>query len=199
MKVLNIWYTYILFSDWNYKMAMSVEISDNLEITKNHLLNSELSDEDKNVGLKLLNISALATNGISMEEKIQKMSESVFCLLSWQIRFIAKTNELVDKRMNELKESHCHDCIAYKHAVEVEKEKKQKEVVNAYLKTMGVDSIDQLRTNHATNKQTEKDDEPKTMIDVLKMIFLKPYVYIFLGFAVFSPFAVEIVKLLMGK
>ena len=51
-------------------MALSQEIYDSTELAKVQVANSDLSDDYKASLLKLLNIAAVATNGIKPEEKI---------------------------------------------------------------------------------------------------------------------------------
>ena len=58
-------------------MALSQEIYDSTELAKVQVANSDLSDDYKASLLKLLNIAAVATNGIKPEEKIQKMTEAI--------------------------------------------------------------------------------------------------------------------------
>lgn len=176
-------------------MAMSPEIIENFEITKSHVLQSDLSDSDKNTALKLLNVCAVATNGISMEEKIQKMSESVFSLISWQMRFMTSMNSIIDAKIKSEHGSHCMECKAYKHAVEVEREKEQQAMLDAYLKTMGIDKKD----GKSLYSEKQQDPHPTGIFDTIKLIFLKPYPYIFLSIAVFSPFAVEIIKAILSR
>jgi len=58
-------------------MAISKEILEETEFAKNHLLQSNLDDKCKKSLLRLINISTLATNGISLEEKVQKVTEAI--------------------------------------------------------------------------------------------------------------------------
>jgi len=51
-------------------MALSKEIQEEAELAKNHLMNSNLDDRCKKSLLRLLNTTTLATNGLSVEEKI---------------------------------------------------------------------------------------------------------------------------------
>lgn len=177
-------------------MAMSPEISENYELTKNHVLQSDLPDSDKNTALKLLNICALATNGISMEEKIQKMSESVFSLISWQMKFLTSINAIVENQTKKEYLTHCKECKGYKHAVEVEKEKEQQELLDAYLKTMGIRKPLKEQRDSLNDNMSQI---PHSFCDTIKMILLKPYPYIFLSIAVFSPFIVDILKLIFSR
>ena len=56
---------------------MDQEIINSAELAKTYITNSELSDDYKKTYLRLINISTLATNGITVEEKIQKMTECI--------------------------------------------------------------------------------------------------------------------------
>ena len=51
-------------------MAISKEILEETESAKYHLLQSSLDDKCKKSLLRLINISTMATNGISLEEKV---------------------------------------------------------------------------------------------------------------------------------
>ena len=51
-------------------MAISKEILEETEFAKNHLLQSSLDDNCKKSLFRLINISTMATNGISLEEKV---------------------------------------------------------------------------------------------------------------------------------
>jgi len=53
------------------------EIQEEAEFAKNHLMNSTLNDRCKKSLLRLINTATLATNGISTEEKIQKITEAI--------------------------------------------------------------------------------------------------------------------------
>lgn len=53
------------------------EITEEAELVKSHLMNSSLDDHIKKPLLRLLNTSTIATNGISTEEKIQKITETI--------------------------------------------------------------------------------------------------------------------------
>ena len=51
-------------------MSMSKEIFEETEFAKNHLMQTNLDEKCKKSLLRLLNISAMATNGLSLEEKV---------------------------------------------------------------------------------------------------------------------------------
>ena len=62
-------------------MALSKEIEEEVEFAKNHLMASSLDDRCKKSLLRLLSTATLATNGLSVEEKIQKITEAIFGLV----------------------------------------------------------------------------------------------------------------------
>ena len=57
--------------------TQKITLDDDVELTKNYVTNSTMSDEYKKLYLRLINISTIAINGISSEEKIQKMTECI--------------------------------------------------------------------------------------------------------------------------
>lgn len=62
-------------------MSMPKEVQETAELYKAKVTNCpSVSDEYKRCILKVLNIASTATNGISPEEKIQKLTEAVYFL-----------------------------------------------------------------------------------------------------------------------
>jgi hypothetical protein len=72
------------------------EIQEEAEFAKNHLMNSSLDDRCKKSLLRLINTATLATNGVSTEEKIQKITEAIQGLVMAQITFL----DSVDKKIS---------------------------------------------------------------------------------------------------
>lgn len=58
-------------------MATTKDMLDDAELAKSYITNSSMSDDYKKTYIKLINLTTLATNGISPEEKIQKMTEAI--------------------------------------------------------------------------------------------------------------------------
>ena len=73
-------------------MALSQETIDSTELAKLDVANSDLDENYKKAMLRLLNISTMATNGISVDEKIQKMTEAIHLLVISQIGFVTKVD-----------------------------------------------------------------------------------------------------------
>lgn len=76
-------------------MSLSKEIAEESEFAKTQLMNSNLDDRCKRSLLRLINCSMIATNGISTEEKIQKITEAIHGLVLSQITFL----DTVDKKI----------------------------------------------------------------------------------------------------
>jgi hypothetical protein len=158
-------------------MALSQEIADESELAKMYITNSDLSDEYKKSLMRLLNITTTATNGITPEEKIQKMTEAIHLLAVSQITFIST----VDRRILEINMRQCNDCKAMKMTNALEEKAKNEQIIEQYKKAHGI-----------------HDEDTTSNYGFLKSVFTKPYVYIFGAVAVFSPFASDIVKSILN-
>ena len=176
-------------------MALSQEIQDESDLAKSYVANSDLDDDYKKTLLRLIHISTLTTNGISPEEKIQKMTEAIHLLAISQVTFITKIDEKIEKSIQNANIKQCSRCKAMKHANDVEEEEKWKEKLSEYKQKMGI-------TDDNDSKNTQKTDETSiqtdiSMLDTIKQICLKPYVWIFGSVLVFSPYGMEILKTLI--
>ena len=176
-------------------MALTQEIQDESELAKSYVANSDLDDDYKKTLLRLIHISTLTTNGISPEEKIQKMTEAIHLLAISQVTFITKIDEKIEKSIQNANIKQCSSCKAMKHANDVEEEDKWKEKLSEYKQKMGI-------TDDNDSKNTQKTDETSiqtdiSMLDTIKQICLKPYVWIFGSVLVFSPYGMEILKTLI--
>lgn len=108
---------------------MSNDIHDeDVEFAKNHLMQSNFDESFKKRLLKLLNSSKAATNGISLEEKVQNTTESIFGMIVSQIAFL----DSIDKKIDKANKEQCTTCKAMKLANEVEEQKKREEIINAW-------------------------------------------------------------------
>ena len=154
-------------------MSFSKQTIEDREFAKNQLLQSNLDDNCKRSLLRLLNVSAEATNGISIEEKVQKVAEIIFGMVISQIAFL----DSVDKKIENANREQCKTCKAMKLVDDIEEQKKQEEIINAWKEANGYKDLN------------KKDDDASKMsiYDVVKTILVKPYAWIFGSIAVFSP------------
>lgn len=166
-------------------MALSKEIQEEAELAKNHLMNSNLDDRCKKSLLRLLNTTTLATNGLSVEEKIQKITESIHGLILSQITFL----DTVDKKIEIANKAQCTNCKAMKHANEIEEEKERQEIIDQWKEANGIVDAKQ-------GALTTADD---SWSDVAKKLLLKPYAYVVVGLLAISPYGVEIVRMLIDS
>ena len=162
-------------------MALSKEIEEEVEFAKNHLMSSSLDDRCKKSLLRLLNTATLATNGLSVEEKIQKITESIHGLILSQITFL----DTVDKKIDTANKAQCVSCKAMRHANEVEEEKEHQKIIEQWKEANGI-----------TDKNAD-DDSADSWASVIRKILLKPYPYVVLGVLVISPYGVDIVKMFL--
>ena len=75
----------------------------------------------------------MATNGMSLEEKVQKVTEAVCGMVLSQITFL----DSVDKKIESANREQCKSCKAMKLANDVEEQKKQEEIINAWKEAKG--------------------------------------------------------------
>ena len=162
-------------------MALSKEILEEAELAKNHLMNSSLDDRCKKSLLRLLNTTTLATNGLSVEEKIQKITESIHGLILSQITFL----DTVDKKIDTANKAQCVSCKAMRHANEVEEEKEHQKIIEQWKEANGI-----------TDKNAD-DDSVDSWASVIRKILIKPYPYVVLGVLVIRPYGVDIVKMFL--
>jgi len=113
---------------------MSKDIAEDAEFAKNHLMQSSLDEKCKKQLLSLLHTASEATNGITLEEKVQKITESILCLVISQITFL----DSVDKKIASANKEQCDNCKAMKLANETEEQKHQEEIINAWKEANGI-------------------------------------------------------------
>ena len=165
-------------------MATTKEALDDAELAKSYITNSGLSDDYKRTYLRLINISTLATNGISVDEKIQKMTECIQLLAVTQGMYLANIDRKIDTAIDRANRKQCQECKAMAHAVDVEQEKHDRQILEQYKEQLG------LNNKAATSVE-------KTWSDVFKEVLSKPYIYVIGCLLAISPYGVEIIKTIL--
>ena len=165
-------------------MATTKEALDDAELVKSYITNSELSDDYKRTYLRLINISTLATNGISVDEKIQKMTECIQLLAVTQGMYLANIDRKIDTAIDRANRKQCQECKAMAHAVDVEQEKHDRQILEQYKEQLG------LNNKAATSVE-------KTWSDVFKEVLSQPYIYVIGCLLAISPYGVEIIKTIL--
>ena len=166
-------------------MSMSKQITDDAELAKSYITNSNLSDEYKRAYLKLINISTLATNGITPEEKIQKMTECIQLLAVTQGMYLASIDRKIETAIEKANIRQCSNCKAMHHANYVEQQEHEKEIIGKYLESIGYDE-----------SQNQQQAE-LSWTNVFKQALIKPYIYVVACLLIISPYGVEITKLIL--
>lgn len=162
-------------------MATTKEMLDEAELAKSYITNSDMSDDSKRTYLRLINITTEATNGISPEQKIQKMTEAILLLAASQAKYIVSMDEKIDRAVQKANLKQCQACRAMKHAVEVEKREEQERMIESWKQANGY-------------YDRPEQEGVATWADTLKTILTKPYLYIFMTLAIISPYGVQIVE-----
>lgn len=170
-------------------MSTPKHISDDAELAKNYIIGSSMSDEYKRIYIRLINISTLATNGITPEEKIQKMTECIQLLAITQGMYLSDIDQKIQTAIDNSNKSQCNNCKAMKYANEIEKADHEKKLLDDYLESLGIKKGE----NQAEVKKTNE----MTWQDIIKQILLKPYIYVVLCLISISPHGVEILKTIM--
>ena len=170
-------------------MPMSKSITDDAELAKSYITNSNLSDEYKRVYLKLISISTIATNGITPEEKIQKMTECIQLLAVTQGMYLANIDKKIETAIDNANIKQCGNCKAMKHAIDIEEQEHEKQIIGKYLESIG---FEDPQTAQQANQQIKL-----SWTNVLKQALIKPYIYVVVCLLVISPYGVEITKLLL--
>lgn len=163
---------------------MSQEIIEESELAKQYIASSALDDTCKKSLLRLVNLSTMATNGISVEEKIQKITEAIQSLAVTQVMFLNSVDNKIASAIAAANKDQCKHCKAMTHAIDVEEEEKNKALIEKWKKENGI-----------VDKGEESADT--SWVGTVKAILTKPYIYIVTGLLAISPYGVEIVKVLL--
>ena len=162
-------------------MATTKEMLDEAELAKSYITGSDLSDDQKRTYLRLINITTEATNGITPEQKIQKMTEAILLLSAAQAKYVIGLDNRIDEAVRKANTRQCHDCKAMKHANDVEEKKRQEELIEQWKKANGY------------YDRPAESDKAQSWMDTVKTILTKPYIYIFLTLSLISPYGVQII------
>lgn len=166
-----------------HRDMLTKEILEEAEFAKSHLMNSSLDDRCKKSLLRLLNTATLATNGISTEEKIQKITEAIQGLVLSQITFL----DTVDKKIEKANKEQCISCKAMRHANEVEEQKEREEIIAKWKEANG----------YKDDEDSAADSSNKSWSQVAKDVVSKPWCWVAVIALVIAPNGVNIVKLLI--
>lgn len=180
-------------------MAIKTDIVEDLELAKTYLSKSDLDDDMKKSLLKLLSNSSLATNGITSEEKIQLMTETLFSTVTTLVIFISS----FDKKIHDADIAQCQKCEVHDKLDSLIQREHDRELLAQYNQAQdsssgsSPSSEQPCKNPYFSDGNSSEKSASQSTADVIKTIFVKPYIYIFLSIAVFSPFLSDIVKQLV--
>lgn len=162
-------------------MSLSKEIAEESEFAKTQLMNSDLDDRCKRSLFRLINCSMMATNDISTEEKIRKITEAIHGLVLSQITFI----DTINKKIQQENREQCKTCEAMRYVHGVKNEEQKQQIIDEWLAKTG------------QKKPDEEPEEKKSWSDTIKHVLCRPGVWIFLTLVMISPYGVDILKVIL--
>lgn len=164
-------------------MATTPTILDDAKLAETIVANSNMSTDYKRAYFRLLNTTTMATNGISTDEKIQKMTEAIHSLAVIQALYMNEIDKKIDDAITTSNEKQCHNCKAMSHALEVEKAEERAEIIKEY--------------EDAHPPRSTPVDKPlaeKSWSQIAKELVLKPYPYVVAALLAVSPHGVDILN-----
>lgn len=170
-------------------MSVKTKIISGAEIVKTTVLNSQLDDTIKENLITFINNAVTATNGISQEEKIQSLTESMASLATNIATFMCKTKGKLDEiesRVDEIQPTDKLDQIKLFEQKLSEAENYRK--INGIAANISI-SDDNIKSIVKGIKNTGniESTENLTYRDKIINIFKAPWPWIFGMFLVFSP------------
>lgn len=164
-------------------MSIKANIASETEIAKTCIINSALDDDCKRNLMTLLQKSAMATNGITQEEKTQCMTELLNGLIVVMSMFMARN----DQRLTELEQTY------FTEHPKSEMEKLQHDEHNLH-------KIEEFRNTYGIKSPVVQvvNEEPEVPITTrIFRVLEKGYFWIFACFCVCSPFAKDVILALV--
>lgn len=163
-------------------MAVPLQIMTNHEVAKTKIMTDQhMSEEYKQQLISALTVAELATNGISTDDKIQKIAEAIHGMLCSQSTMY---NDII-KAVAELNVKQCKDCKAMKYVSDEEDKKLRDEQIQKMLEANG------------GNKQ-EADLKDSSWKELLKQLLMKPYIYMVLCVFAISPYGASIINAILA-
>ena len=163
-------------------MSTTKDMLDDAEFAKSRIANSNMSDDYKRLYFKLISLTTMATNGISPEEKIQKMTEAIQLLAVTQSMFVTEVDTKINVSVQKANRSQCLSCKAMKYVEDMEEKEEHQRILDEYKQTLGID-----------DSQTGVVNREDTWSGVIKKVITMPYPYIAIAVLGFSPYGSSII------
>lgn len=179
---------------------MKPNILSEAELAKTTVLNSPLDADTKRNLVTLISKSAMATNGITPEEKIQSLTECMASLASALAMYMSNADGRIEKLENLYKEEHptgkLEQLKKREHELYEVEEYRNMSGILPNIKISGECISDILK---GTKKYIDDriEDSNDKFVDKLFKLLEKPYVWLFGIAAVCSPFAVDILNAIL--
>lgn len=178
-------------------MSMNVNVVSEAELAKTTVINSPLDADTKRNLVTLISKSAMATNGITPEEKIQSLTECMASLASALAIYMSNADSRIEKLENLYKEEHpagkLEQLKKREHELFEVEEYRNMSGILPNIKISGECITDILKGTKNYIDETLKDSTNNITDKIFKLLE-KPYVWLFGTAAVCSPFAVDILN-----
>ena len=162
---------------------MKERIKNTLELQKKQIAESEHLSQDEKLQLtELVSEAAECTNGYEGEEKVQRVAETTFHVTTAMTKVmqqLAENNDLTKELDSTMKQSAQKD---------IERDQKLSQIIS---------NIEQVAT--AVQSSPKRDIKDLNWKDTMKLVLVKPWIWVFFAIFVFSPKCIELVQLLVDK
>lgn len=165
-------------------------IKNTLELEKKQIAESEHLSQDEKLQLtELVSEAAECTNGYEEPEKVQRVAETTFHVTTAMVKVmeqLAENNDLTKQLDQTVKNIDRKESLRDTQVIKI----------NDDLAKIGR-SVGRISV--AVENRVKRDIRDLGWKDTLKLIAVKPWVWIFLVFFVFSPKCIELVQILIKK
>ena len=162
---------------------MKERIKNALELQKKQIVESEHLSQDEKLQLtELVSEAAECTNGYDGEDKVQRVAETTFHVTTAMTKVmqqLAENNDLTKELDYAMKQS------------------AQKDIERDQMLNQIISNVKKVAT--VVQSSPKRDIKDLNWKDTIKLVLVKPWIWVFFAIFAFSPKCVELVHLLIDK
>ena len=162
---------------------MTERIKNALELQKKQIVESEHLSQDEKLQLtELVSEAAECTNGYDGEDKVQRVAETTFHVTTAMTKVmqqLAENNDLTKELDYAMKQS------------------AQKDIERDQMLNQIISNVKKVAT--VVQSSPKRDIKDLNWKDTIKLVLVKPWIWVFFAIFVFSPKCIELVHLLIDK
>lgn len=176
-------------------MSIKTNILTDAELAKSTVVSSSLDEDVKKSLVNFITYSALSTNGISTEQKIQSLTECMAAFASAIGMYMSKADERLNKLEADFHEEHPTEKLdKLKHIEQELSEVETYRNINGIIPNIRIDGECIADIVHQNKEQQSDISKNNNVLSRIFDILEKPAVWIFGCVTVSSPFAFDIIK-----